>query len=114
LLGRRAIEPARGMWDIPGGFLHAWEHPADAAVREVHEETGLRVRVGDVLHVVIDTYAAMDYTLNVYYVAEIIEGSERAADDIAELRWFSPSELPGEYAFAHCADVLAKWTDSLG
>src|SRR5438105_4240038 len=52
LLGRRAIEPARGAWDIPGGFLEPWESPADAAVREVHEETGLDVRVTSLLTVV--------------------------------------------------------------
>jgi len=33
-LGRRAVEPARGRWGIPGGFLNPWEHPATAAVRD--------------------------------------------------------------------------------
>ena len=44
LLGRRAGEPGRGQWDIPGGFLNPWEHPADGAMREVREETGLEVQ----------------------------------------------------------------------
>jgi 8-oxo-dGTP diphosphatase len=109
LLGRRAIEPARGCWDIPGGFLNPWEHPAEAAVREVAEETGLRVRLGPLLTIVIDTYQARDYTLNVYYLATVVGGTERPADDLAELRWFGPDDLPGapELAFPHCAEVLA-------
>jgi 8-oxo-dGTP diphosphatase len=45
LLGRRAVEPGLGSWDIPGGFLNPWEHPSEAAVREVREETGLQVRL---------------------------------------------------------------------
>ena len=88
LLGRRAIEPARGQWDIPGGFLEPWEHPEDAAVREVAEETGLRIQITQLLSVVVDTYRDEHYTLNLYYLAEVVGGVEQAADDLAELRWF--------------------------
>lgn len=111
LLGRRAVEPARHMWDIPGGFVNPWELPADAAVREVREETGLHVHLKDLLTVEIDTYADRDYTLNLYYLAEPVDGGDAApADDLAELRWFLPSELPVDsMAFAHCARVLAAW-----
>jgi ADP-ribose pyrophosphatase YjhB (NUDIX family) len=109
LLGRRAVDPARGAWDIPGGFLEPWELPADAAVREIREETGLEVRASQLLTVVIDTYAERDYTLNLYYLAEIVGGAPRPADDLAELRWFGPDELPTNLAFAHCSKVLAEW-----
>jgi len=113
LLGRRAIEPGLGMWDIPGGFLEPWEHPADGAVREVAEETGLRVRTVSLLTVVMDTYHDEFYTLNVYYLAEILDGEMHAADDLAELRWFTPETLPHEYAFAHCAGVIDAWVATL-
>jgi ADP-ribose pyrophosphatase YjhB (NUDIX family) len=113
LLGRRAIEPGLGMWDIPGGFLEAWEHPAAGAVREVAEETGLRVRTTSLLAVVMDTYHDQFYTLNVYYLAEVVDGEMHAADDLAELRWFAADALPDEYAFAHCRGVIAAWTATL-
>jgi ADP-ribose pyrophosphatase YjhB (NUDIX family) len=110
LLGRRAVEPARGAWDIPGGFLEPWELPQHAAAREVLEETGLVVETDDdPFIVVIDRYADRDYTLNLYYRAEIVGGSPRPADDLAELHWFAPGELPTDLAFAHCAEVLNKW-----
>ena len=109
LLGRRAVEPAQGCWDIPGGFLEPWEHPMDAAAREVREETGLEVRLGPLVAVVMDTYHDRDYTLNLYYLAEVIGGREQPADDLAELRWFEPRELPAELAFAHCQSVFAEW-----
>ena len=112
LLGRRVVEPARGCWDIPGGFLNPWEHPADGAVREVAEETGLRVRIVQLLTIVIDTYQERDYTLNVYYLAELVGGREQPADDLAELGWFGPAELPREFAFPHCRQVLAAWQSS--
>ncbi len=113
LLGRRAVEPARDWWDIPGGFLNPWELPADGAIREVREETGLEVRLVQLLTIEIDTYADRDYTLNLYYLAEPVGGREAPADDLAELRWFTPRELPSELAFPHCARVLATWARSL-
>ena len=73
------------------------------------EETGLVVKVDNPFAVAIDTYADRDYTLNLYYLAEIVGGSPEPADDLTELRWFAPDELPAELAFAHCAEVLNKW-----
>ena len=113
LLGRRAVEPAKGAWDIPGGFLEPWELPSEAAVREVREETGLEARPLHLLTVVVDTYADHDYTLNHYYVAEPVGGTLEPADDLAELHWFAPDDLPTEFAFPHCARVLADWRASL-
>jgi ADP-ribose pyrophosphatase YjhB (NUDIX family) len=113
LLGRRAIEPARGRWDIPGGFLNPWEHPADAAVRELQEETGLSIRLVRILSVVMDTYQDRDYTLNIYYLAEVVGGAEAPADDLAELRWFAPAELPLDLAFPHASQVLEAWRATL-
>jgi 8-oxo-dGTP diphosphatase len=115
LLGRRAIEPGLGLWDIPGGFLEPWEHPADGATREVLEETGLKIQTTSLLAVVMDTYHDQFYTLNVYYLAEVLDGDQQAADDLAELRWFSPTpgSLPTEFAFAHCKRVIDTWIATL-
>jgi 8-oxo-dGTP diphosphatase len=102
--GGGCIEPYRGWWDIPGGFLAPGEHPAMGAAREVLEETGLVVEPGELLGIWMDTYGAGDelaHTLNCYYVARVVGGVERPADDAAELGWFGPDHLPAEIAFAH-------------
>ncbi len=110
LLVRRAVEPFCGYWDIPGGFLEAEEHPAECAVREVEEETGLRVRLTALLGIYVDTYGAEDeYTLNVHYLAEVVSGEAHPASDVSELAWFAPHELPADLAFRSDHQALEDW-----
>ncbi|HLF00273.1 MAG TPA: NUDIX domain-containing protein, partial [Gaiellaceae bacterium] len=56
LLARRAGDPDAGLWDAVGGFLDEGEHPLAGLHREVLEETGLEIEVGDFLGVFMDTY----------------------------------------------------------
>jgi 8-oxo-dGTP diphosphatase len=115
LLARRGVAPAQGAWDIPGGFLQHGEHPEAGLVRELFEETGVEVRPTALIGMYLDVYADddepdPDYILNIYYEAEIVSGEPRAADDVAELCWFTPDDLPTSgWAFAHSALVIADW-----
>jgi len=110
LLVRRAIEPFYGYWDIPGGFLEAEEHPADCAVRELEEETGLRIRLTALLGIYVDAYGPEDgYTLNIIYLAEVVSGEPRPASDASELAWFAPHELPSDLAFRSDYRALEDW-----
>ena len=110
LLVRRAIEPFYGYWDIPGGFLEADEHPAAGVVREIEEETGLRIRLTALLGIYIDTYGAeSEYTLNIHYLAKVVSGEPRPASDVSELAWFAPHEQPSDLAFHSDYQALEDW-----
>jgi len=110
LLGRRAQEPFRGWWDIPGGFMEAGETPEEALAREVAEETGLQVKRVDLLLALPDTYGEGGApTLNLHYLVEVGKGEPKPQSDVTELRWFSPGELPEQIAFENGLLALEAW-----
>jgi 8-oxo-dGTP diphosphatase len=109
LFSRRRYEPFAGRWDLPGGFLQEGEHPLDALRRELTEETGLTVEPERFVGVWIDDYADRK-TLNLYWTARILFGEPQPADDVTELRWFGPDDVPAEeLAFDHIPEVLSAW-----
>jgi len=107
LLGRRAHDPGKGLWDLPGGFLHEDEPPLDGLLREVREETGLEIEPTEFLGFWLEPYDQRT-VLCLAWVAKAT-GEGRAADDLVELRWFEPDGLPGpsELAFSHYPEVLS-------
>jgi ADP-ribose pyrophosphatase YjhB (NUDIX family) len=114
LLARRAVDPNAGRWDLPGGYLEEGEHPLDGLRRELREETGLEIEPGELLGIWMDTYGDApdaNATLNLYWLARIVEGEPAPADDVAELRWFAREELPppADVAFPNTASVLELW-----
>jgi ADP-ribose pyrophosphatase YjhB (NUDIX family) len=116
LLTRRAIEPNVGAWDLPGGFVEEHEHPVETLRRELREETGLEVEPTAPVGIWMDEYggdSTARSTLNLFWTARVVGGEPRAADDVAELGWFGPDELPRaeELAFACVAQALAAWRD---
>lgn len=113
MLTRRAGDPDAGRWDLPGGFVGEGEHPHDALRRELREETGLEVEPRDFVGVWMDTYGeGGPATLNLYWTAAAADGEATAADDVAEVGWFAPDDLPapGELAF-HIPLVLDAWRE---
>lgn len=107
LLARRAIEPRRGYWDLPGGFLEEAEEPLAGLAREFREETGLDVTPAGWLGTHVEPYGGA-FVLGLTWLVRA-EGEPRPADDVEELRFFGPDELPGEMAFGHQDELLAAW-----
>jgi 8-oxo-dGTP diphosphatase len=89
LLVRRKNAPALGMWSLPGGRVEPGETHAEAAAREVLEETGLTVVVGDLIDTVpLGQYVVHDFT------ATVVSGELRAGDDASDVKWCDPGEIP--------------------
>ncbi|HET6818557.1 MAG TPA: NUDIX hydrolase [Mycobacteriales bacterium] len=107
LLVRRVMEPGRGRWTVPGGYLDVGEDPRDAAAREVAEEASVVVRVGDV----IDVFAnppEEGSTVFVLYRGHWVSGEPQAGDDADDAAFFGRSELP-PLAFSSTAAAVNGW-----
>ena len=117
LLLRRAMEPYRGWWDVPGGFCDAAEHPMHAAERELREELGLAGRATAYIGQWMDVYGspAPDgvqlHCITSAYLMELSDpGAEPRPDreEATDFGWFGLDELPEQLAFPdHARPMLA-------
>jgi 8-oxo-dGTP diphosphatase len=98
LLVRRKYPPHQGLWSMPAGFMEYGESPQECAVREVLEETGLRVRLGSLVGVYSGCDDPRTHAILIVYRAAGFAGKPVAGDDASEIGWFSMKQLP-ELAF---------------
>ena len=91
VLIRRGIEPGRGSWAQPGGFLEVDETVTEAAIRETHEETGLIVEPG----AIVGLYARLEAAVIVLaYEARVVGGTPRPTPEALEVVPFAPAAIP--------------------
>jgi 8-oxo-dGTP diphosphatase len=116
LMVRRAQEPWKNRWDVPGGFCDVGEHPVETAKREVLEETGLVVEVTGFLGIWLDEYRepgrASKRTMNIYYHATPSAPVECTpqSTEVLETAFFSREEIPESIAFpGHVPSAIAAW-----
>jgi acetyl-CoA carboxylase carboxyl transferase subunit beta len=112
LLVQRAIDPEAGKWAIPGGHVEYGETVRDAVAREVLEETGVTVAVGDFAG--WDELVRPDLRFHIVFVdffATVVGAAEpRAGDDAAAARW-----VPiGEVARYDLVENLLPWLVAVG
>ena len=98
LLIKRGRAPRAGQWSIPGGRQELGETLAQAACREVLEETGLQVRLTGLLDVVDGIFKSPDGAVESHYTlvdfAAVVEaGGLKAGDDALDVRWVNRADL---------------------
>ncbi len=110
-LARRDIEPARGRWGNPSGFLEVGESTQEGARRETEEETELRVVVERLLGVYSRPHVGV---VTIVYEASVVGGRPQPGAETSEVRDFGPDEIPwDELAFSTVESALRDWVASL-
>jgi ADP-ribose pyrophosphatase YjhB (NUDIX family) len=111
LLTRRSIDPGRGLWTYPGGFVDYGETVTDAAVRETFEETGLKVDLTGLLNV----YTYPGAPVIVVYRAVVVGGTLSTCAENDRVEWVRPEEIPWRtLAFQSTREALREWVGARG
>lgn len=113
LLVRRAMEPEKGKWALPGGYVDANEDPRHAAIREVKEETGLEVAITRLLDVIFIPPSNGENSVRpivIIFEATVIKGKIQPQDDVDKVEWFTPDNLP-ELAFKSTYQTIQQWLE---
>jgi ADP-ribose pyrophosphatase YjhB (NUDIX family) len=107
ILLRRGLEPRRGAWTFPSGYVELGESLEEAAVRETKEETNLEVEITSLLNIYSRTQVGV---VVVIYLARIVGGQPRPGPEALEIAAFGPSEIPwAELAFPSTEWALSEW-----
>lgn len=106
LLVKRAHPPRIGWWCIPAGYMEWKEHPRETAIRELAEETGLNVRLISLFDVYSGTDDPRANAILVLYLADVVGGDMKPADDALDVRYFPLDHLPEKIAFTAHIEAL--------
>jgi len=101
LLIKRNSNPFKNRWALPGGYVEYGEKVEDAAIREVLEETSLKVEIKELFGVYSDPNRdPRGHTVTIVYLMNVVGGKLKSGDDASDARFFELEKLP-ELAFDH-------------
>jgi ADP-ribose pyrophosphatase YjhB (NUDIX family) len=107
LLCRRAIEPRRGLWTLPAGFMELGETVAEGAVRETVEESGARVQLEGLFTVLSVVHVGQ---VHLFYRARMLDATLDPGPETLEARLFHEHEVPwDEIAFRTVRETLRHY-----
>jgi ADP-ribose pyrophosphatase YjhB (NUDIX family) len=110
LLCRRAIEPRKGYWTVPAGFMELGETLREAALRETWEEALARVELGALFSVVDVVHAGQ---VHVFFRARLTRPEFGAGAETLETRLFRPEDIPWpDLAFPSIRIALEQYLDN--
>jgi len=97
LLVRRAFEPGAGKWSIPGGMVEVGETLSEAAARETEEETGIKVKILELINVFDMIDRDPDNKIRFHYVlvdflSKPVGGEEKPSEEVSEMKWVAYEE----------------------
>jgi 8-oxo-dGTP diphosphatase len=108
LMVRRGREPNQGLWSIPGGRVEHGEFLADAVRREVLEETGIEVEVGEMVGI-LEVPGDEHYVILDYGARPTDDRAPTAGDDADEVRWVPLDDVRSLECTPRFIETLTAW-----
>lgn len=108
LLIKRDIEPCKGHWALPGGFIEVDESIQDAGARELLEETGLEGKPGPLVGAHVQISQMYGAILMVGFEFTVEDENPVPGDDASDTRFFDPEELP-EIPFSSHRALISQY-----
>jgi ADP-ribose pyrophosphatase YjhB (NUDIX family) len=108
LMVRRGHEPNEGLWTVPGGRVEAGEYVSDALRREVREETGIDIEVGDLLGI-LEVAGDEHFVILDFLAQPLNDATPTASDDAAEARWVPLRDVAKLDCTPRFVDTLRGW-----
>lgn len=112
LLVQRGVDPAKGRWALPGGYMDAGEMPANALQRELAEEVGLAVDVQDLIQIYpMNNGEGRRVGIVLAFTASPAGdlALDRIGDDVTDAGWFPPDAVPADLAFESTTTLIQAW-----
>lgn len=91
---KRGIEPSKGSWAPPSGFMETGEKPEETALRELYEETSLNGEIIDLLGVHTQDTKIYGSLVIIIFLVRITKGDIKAGDDALDAKFFNFEEIP--------------------
>lgn len=109
LLIKRSTKVFRGYWALPGGKVETGETVEEAVVREVREETGLKVKImkkiGDYHEIGVNNEIEYDYYPTCFLVKSVEGTITKQKEEIEQIKLFDLNKIPEKLAFEHSAMI---------
>lgn len=110
LVIRRGREPNSGIWTLPGGVVDLGESMREAAAREVREECGIEIEVGQVVGVLDNIVHDVDGAIRFHYAivdfaARYVSGELQLNDELMDAAWITPAQFD-EYRLSNAARAV--------
>lgn len=101
LLIKRGVEPGKGTWALPSGFMEGDEDPEETAIRELYEETGVKGRIKRLIGVYTEPTKIYGRVLLIAYEAEFLEGELKPGSDTVDVAFYTKEEMPDIHFKSH-------------